>query len=105
VTELSPADEAELLFEFNCLPMAGDSLVSWVDGESEMAGLSAEIGGSVEREASWSALRYRTGMKPGVEPRYVPRAGEDGKPRRPMPGDIVRVEGDPPGPRVWKEPE
>lgn len=92
--------------ELACLPLLGDSLVAWVDGDSEQVGLSAEIGGAVEREAPWSALRYRTGrLQPGVEPEYHPIAGDNGKPRRPQPGDICRVEGDPPGPRVWKEPE
>jgi hypothetical protein len=105
VTDLSPADEAELLFEFSCLPLLGESIVAWVNGNTEQAGLSVHIGGAIEREVPWSALRYRKGLKPGVEPEYVPLAGEDGKPRRPAPGDICRVEGDPPGPRIWKEPE
>jgi hypothetical protein len=90
--------------EFDCLPLPGDSLVCWVDSESETVGLSTEIGGKVEREVAWGALRYRTGrLVPGVEPEYLP-VMHNGKPWRPQPGDICRVEGDPPGPRIWKEP-
>ena len=81
--------------EFDCVQLPGDSIVAWASGEARTAALSTVFGGKVERTVPWSALRYRQGrLSAGEAPTYRPLF-EQGAPRRPHPGDICRVEGDP----------